>query len=346
MMPRRAAPPATPSTVCARALLLALLLASSQSACSGGGSPSAPTTSTGPSTPPPTIPAQGTAATLDVANWNIEWFGDAGNGPTNEALQAQNIRTVMSALDMDVWGLAEVVNAAQFQQLVAGLSGYTGVLANEAAVQGGATYYSDFSNGEQKVALVWKSALASLVSAKVILTDRNTEFAGRPPVEFTLRVTLNGSTDLAVFIVLHAKAGATTDDWNRRDPASTALKAYLDATYPTQKVWVIGDWNDDVDASITPGRPSPYANFVADQPRYTFPTRALSLTSVSSTTGFADFIDHQLATNEAQALYAANSAQAFRADTYLTNYATTTSDHYPVISRWQWGGALRSTAVR
>jgi hypothetical protein len=30
-----------------------------------------------------TIPAKGTASTLDIASWNLEWFGDTGNGPTN-----------------------------------------------------------------------------------------------------------------------------------------------------------------------------------------------------------------------------------------------------------------------
>jgi hypothetical protein len=325
-------------------LSLALLLLS---ACSGGGSaPSAPTPSGSSTTPAPAIPAQGTATTLDIGNWNVEWFGDAENGPANEALQAQNVRSVMNALDVDVWGLVEVVSAAQFQQLVAGLTGFAGALATDAAVRNGALYYGDYNNAEQKVALVWKTSVASLVDAKVILAERNLDFAGRPPVEFTLRVTLNGVTENAVFIVLHAKAGATSDDWNKRDPASAALKAYLDATYPTQKVWVIGDWNDDVDTSIAPGKASPYANFVLDAARYAFPTRALSLAGVSSTTGFGDFIDHQLATNEALALLAGNATQAFRADGYIANYATTTSDHYPVLSRWNWGSAGSRSIAR
>ncbi|NAS25877.1 PKD domain-containing protein [Herbidospora sp. NEAU-GS84] len=282
------------------------------------------------------VPSQGSATQLDVGNWNIEWFGATGNGPTNEALQQQNVRDVMAGAGMDVWGLSEIVSTSAFNTLVAGLPGYTGVVANDPIVTNGAQYYSDFSNAEQKVALVWRSSMATLVSAKVILTGQNSNFAGRPPVEFTLRGTFDGVTRDLVFIVVHAKAGSDQAAWNLRNPASQALKSYLDSTYPTQNVFVIGDWNDDVDTSITSGKASPYANFVNDAARYTFPTRALSLAGVSSTAGYPDFIDHQLTTNEVQAKYVAGSAKAFQPQAYIPNYASTTSDHYPVFSRYDF----------
>ncbi|WP_239514385.1 lamin tail domain-containing protein [Streptosporangium sp. 'caverna'] len=283
-----------------------------------------------------TVPSQGSATQLDVGNWNVEWFGDTGTGPTNEALQQANVRDVMAGANMDVWGLSEVVSTSAFNTLVSGMPGFTGVLANNPIVTNGPQYYSDFSNAEQKVALVWRSSMASLVSAKVILTSQNSNFAGRPPVEFTLRGTFDGATRDLVFIVLHAKAGSTQDALNLRNPASQALKSYLDSTYPTQDVFVIGDWNDDVDTSITTGNASPYANFVNNTARYGFPTRALSLAGVASTTGFPDFIDHQLNTNEVNAKYVAGSATAFQPQAYVANYASTTSDHYPVLARYNF----------
>ncbi|MCB5170470.1 lamin tail domain-containing protein [Streptomyces bambusae] len=283
------------------------------------------------------VPSQGSPTQLDVGNWNVEWFGAPDFGPTDEALQQQNVRDVMAGADMDVWGLSEVVSTSAFDTLVAGMPGYTGVVANDPIVTNGAQYYSDFGNTEQKVALVWRSSMATLVSAKVILTNQNSNFAGRPPVEFTLRGTFDGVTRDLVFIVLHAKAGATQDAWNLRNPASQALKSYLDTTHPAQNVFVIGDWNDDVDTSITPGKASPYANFVNDAARYTFPTRALSLAGVPSTAGYPDFIDHQLTTNEVQAKYVAGSATAFQPQPYVPNYTTTTSDHYPVLARYDFG---------
>ncbi|WP_432016640.1 lamin tail domain-containing protein [Streptomyces hydrogenans] len=289
------------------------------------------------------VPSQGSPTQLDVGNWNVEWFGAPDFGPTDEALQQQNVHDVMAGADMDVWGLSEVVSTSAFDTLVASMPGYTGVVANDPIVTNGAQYYSDFGDTEQKVALVWRSSMATLVSAKVILTDQNSNFAGRPPVEFTLRGTFDGVTRDLVFIVLHAKAGATQDAWNLRNPASQALKSYLDTTHPARNVFVLGDWNDDVDTSITSGKTSPYANFVNDEARYTFPTRALSLAGVASTTSYPDFIDHQLITDEVQAKYVVGSATAFQPQAYVPNYAATTSDHYPVLARYDFvlggGGA-------
>ena len=60
-----------------------------------------------------------------------------------------------------------------------------------------------------------------------------------------------------VVIVLHMKAFDDVPSWQRRQSAANALKSYLDTNYPTQKVIVVGDWNDDVDTSITAGQASP-----------------------------------------------------------------------------------------
>lgn len=291
----------------------------------------------GPSAGLATVPAQGTAGSLDIGNWNIEWFGDAANGPTNDALQLSNVRDVIAGADIDIWGFEEVVDTTEWNQLKAQLPGYTGILANESIVTDGPAFYSGFSNTEQKVALLFKSSVATLLGARIILTANDYDFAGRPPMEVKLRVTLNGVTEDVVVIVLHNKCCSDDASWQRRQNASVALKNYLDTTYPTQKVWVIGDWNDDTDVSITVGSPTPWANFLNDPARYTFPTKALSDAGISSSTGYPDFIDHQLFTNEGGAIYIANSATAFRADTYVPSYATTTSDHFPVYSRYNWG---------
>ncbi|HSU15337.1 lamin tail domain-containing protein [Longimicrobium sp.] len=321
-------------------LSLGALLAFGVAACD---TPSAvPARSPAPSAPRAVvIPAQGTAATLDIGNWNLEWFGDASNGPSNDALQLQNAQDVITGSDLDVWGLVEIVDATEWNALKT-LSGYTGILANDAAVTGGSTWYTAT---EQKPALLWKTAAASLVSAKVILTANDNDFAGRPPLEVKLHVTLNGGSEDIVFIVLHMKAFNDVASWQRRQNAAVALKSYLDATYPTQKVIVVGDWNDDVDTSITAGQPSPYANFVADAARYSFPTTALTNAGIASTVSFTDMIDHQLETNELAATYVAGSVKVYRVDSYISSYGTTTSDHYPVLSRYTYGGSAPSLTV-
>jgi endonuclease/exonuclease/phosphatase family metal-dependent hydrolase len=276
------------------------------------------------------VPAEGSSTTLDFGTWNLEWFGDSNEGPSNETLQLENVRDVVLGTDLDIWGFQEVVNATHFSNLLSQLPGYAGFLANDPSVTDGPAYYSDFDNNEQKVGIVYKTGMASVQSARVILTAFDYEWAGRPPLEVKMSVTVNGVTENIVVIVLHAKAGTGGTDYERRLKASEALKSYLDSTYPSGKVIVIGDFNDDVDVSIVRPKASPYANFVNDSADYRFPTKALSDAGISSTVYYRDMVDHHLGTNEFWAVYVPTSAEVLRVDQYIADYDQTTSDHYPV----------------
>jgi endonuclease/exonuclease/phosphatase family metal-dependent hydrolase len=281
------------------------------------------------------VAPRGAAATLDIANWNIEFFGDTGNGPTSEPLQFANVRDAIVGTDFDVWALEEVSSGTAFRNLVTQLPGYAGIIANDATVTGGTGSYSA---NEQKPALVWKTSLATLVSARIILAANNTDFAGRPPLEVRLSIRLNGVTQERIFIVLHMKAFADAESRQRRARASTALKAFLDSTFPTQRVIVLGDWNDDLDTSITSGQPTPYANFVGDPVRYTFTTRPLTDARIATTCDFSDAIDHQMVTNELAGDRIASSVEAYDLELQIPNYCDTTSDHLPVLVRYAFGG--------
>lgn len=285
------------------------------------------------------VPAEGSSSTLDFGTWNLEWFGYTAEGPSNESLQLANVRDVISGTDLDIWGVQEVVDVPHFNSLVSQLSGYAGFLANDPSVTDGAAYYSDFDGTEQKVGIIYKTSILTVQSARVILTAYDYEWAGRPPLEVKGSISLNGTTENVVIIVLHAKAGTSSSDWDRRNAASAALKSYLDSTYPSGKVIVIGDFNDDVDVSITKPKASPYANFVADSTDYRFPTKALSDAGITSTVYYRDMIDHHLGTNEFWGVYVPASAEVLRVDQYIADYDQTTSDHYPVKTQYTHGGS-------
>jgi len=285
------------------------------------------------------IPPQGTATTLDFGTWNLEWFGDVENGPGDEALQLENVQHIIAGLDMDLWGVEEVTSVPQFNDLISQLDGYDGFLANDPFVTDGSAYYSDYDDNELKVGLIYKTAIITVHSAKVILTDYDYEFAGRPPVEVQLTADIDGTAQDLTVILLHAKAGSGRDDWDRRNTASAAMKSYLDATWPTAVVMTIGDFNDDVDKSITRPKDSPYKNFVDDGSDYTFPTKELSDAGISSTVYYDDMIDHHLCTNELMIIYVNGSVQVFPADQYVDDYDQTTSDHYPVLSSYALSGS-------
>ncbi len=283
-----------------------------------------------------TVPAKGTATTLDVAGWNLEWFGDPSRGPSNDTLQRQNAYDVLSGADIDLWGLQEIVSAAQFNTMKSQLAGYAGFLSNDPIVTGGS---SSYTSSEQKLGFLYKTSVASVQSARVILTAYDYDFAGRPPLEVKLSVTLNGQADNVVVIVLHMKAISDSSSHQRRLNASNALKSYLDTTYPTQKVFVVGDFNDDLDTSITSGKPTPYANFLADAADYQFPTKVLTDAGISSTASGGATLDHHLVTNELALSLVPGSTEVYRVDNYIPSYASTTSDHFPIVSRYTWGGA-------
>ncbi|GHG78334.1 putative Ig domain-containing protein [Comamonas sp. JC664] len=298
-----------------------------------------------------TLTVRETGSTFTVGHWNLEWFGAPNQGPPDSTspggptddLQIAYARDIIRESGANVWGLVEMVDAADFATLKSQLPGYEGFLANDTShVPNGPAYYS---TGEQKPGILYDSSTLTLQNAQLILTAYDADFGGRPPlrVDFTAR-TRDMDTQLVV-IVLHLKAFADETSYGQRQRSSAALKDYLDQHLPTERVLVIGDWNDDVDQSITRGGngvylPTPFAPFVEDTQRYTFITAPLSWAGERTTVGHRDAVDHTLASNEMAEEYLSGSVQILRPDLTipLPNYGNIVSDHYPVISRYALGG--------
>ncbi|MFO0594966.1 MAG: endonuclease/exonuclease/phosphatase family protein [Myxococcaceae bacterium] len=277
-----------------------------------------------------TLPSEDRATTLDVGSWNVEWFGSPDDGPLDDALQQKNVTLVLQQLKLDLVGLVEVVDPAAFTRVVEQLPGYEGLLVTDPRVTDGTKYYSA---REQKVALVFKSRF-HVDSARVVVPEAAYNFGGRPPMEVTLSFTENGAPRTLVVVVAHFKAMANYDGWNRRTLASASYKAWLDATYARRWVLTIGDWNDDLDVSTYQHRLSPFSNFVGDATRYSFTTQALTASNTSTTATFGSTIDHHMATAALATRFQAGSAKVVRPDVVVPNYALTTSDHYPVVTRY------------
>ncbi|HEX8820332.1 MAG TPA: lamin tail domain-containing protein [Archangium sp.] len=279
----------------------------------------------------------GTGLSFSLANWNIEWFGDTANGPTDEVKQLDNVQTVIAGAGLDFWGLAELVDTTAFNTLKQRLPGYDGFLSNDSSIPYGSSYYSTY---EQKVGILYRTDVVTVKSAQLILTESEQYFAFRPPLRVDLRLTRDGTSVDLVAIVLHMKALTDTSSYGRRKDAALVLKNYLDTQLPNERVIVLGDWNDDVDVSIvwdsasSSYLPTPYQNFLDAPADYTFVTQPLSIARQRSTVSFPDFIDHQLYSNELAANYVSGSAQVLKPNIY--QYGNTTSDHYPVLSRFSF----------
>jgi hypothetical protein len=112
----------------------------------------------------------------------------------------------------------------------------------------------------------------------------------------------------------------------------------------------LGDFNDDLDRTIAPttgaDTVSSYNNFVADSTdavSYRSVTLPLSNFKTQSTTGFDNMIDHVVVSNEMEPRIVNLSATVYtdiEELTGITDFATSTSDHYPVMAQFRFGGTL------
>jgi hypothetical protein len=298
-----------------------------------------------------------TEKTLEVVNWNIEWFGstESGNGPTNKNLQQTNVSTVLNSLNADIYALAEVVDTVRLQNVVAQLSASTGhPYAFQVSRFGSYADNSqdpDYAN-DQKLAFVYRTDVISNPSTGIGLLRcsqavncpaYNAWASGRFPYLMSADVTLAGVTKRVNFIVIHAKANSTAtsaNDYARRKLGATLLKDLLEAQYPGQNTLIVGDYNDVLEGTIATGvtpAVSSYDVLVSDSTKYVSLTLPLARAGAQSTASYATVIDNVIATKPLASYYIRGTA-AIRTDVaaQIASYASTTSDHYPVFTRYSF----------
>ena len=291
--------------------------------------------------------------TLEVVNWNVEWFGSlvSGHGPTDKVLQQNNISTVLNFLQADVYGLGEVVDSVRLQNVTTALSAATGKPYAWAISRYGS--YGDNPQDpdyvdDQKLAFIYRTDVVSTPTFQGLLRCTQAQgcpaydawAGGRFPYLMRANVTLDGVTRLVNFIMIHAKANATAtspNDYARRAAGATQLKNLLDTSYAGQNTLIVGDYNDVLNGTIATGvtpAVSSYNVFLQD-PNYVPLTLPLANASQQSTVSYATVIDNVIATAPMAGYYISGTA-AVRTDAaaLVTNYGNTTSDHYPVFSRY------------
>ena len=301
------------------------------------------------------------AITLEVVNWNIEWFGSTSNGPTNDAQQEQNVRTILQNIGADLYGLTEVVDETRLANVVSTMPGYAYVISNF----GSHTNPNetpppapDALAQAQKLAFVYKTSVFSNVTTTALLsagintpadvstTSYNNWSSGRYPFMMSADVTLDGVTKNIKFILIHAKANTspTATSYNRRKAGSDELHALLNTTYATDNVVLLGDYNDDLDQTITDGINPPttsYVAFTSDASNYSFVTLPLSQAGKRSTVSHDNVIDHVIISSELGSNFMNASANILTdVSGLVSNYASTTSDHYPVFTRYAFSATL------
>jgi endonuclease/exonuclease/phosphatase family metal-dependent hydrolase len=293
------------------------------------------------------------ASTFKVVNWNIEWFGGS-LGPTDNNLQQANVLRAMQQMNADVYALGEIVNVTNLQAVVNAMPGYAFILADFCSASTNATG----CRSDQKLAFVYKTSTVTRLNHRGVMRVGGSVNAsynwsnGRFPFLMEADVLSNGLTNRVQFIALHAKAN-TADfitSYNRRKAGASELRDSLVLRNPTGNWIVLGDYNDDLDRTITsqvaPDTTSSYISFL-NEPSFVNVTLPLSLGKQRSTVSFPDVIDHVTISNEMNRFYIANSARILRTEmeSLIPSYGTTTSDHYPVMTEYLFSQAIANSTV-
>ncbi len=270
------------------------------------------------------VPTIGDSLQLEIANWNLNWLGKIGYGPSNETLQQNNIIDVIKKSEIDIWTFCEVSNNFVFDSMMQQLPEYAYTICNYLP--------------EQKTAIVYKKSLFKLIKSELIGTKQKDSFSTlRFPFQVSLKPLVPMGIDTLFLIALHLKANIGTSTellnaYNSRIRSGQWLKMYLNQQHNKRFCMVLGDWNDDIDESIYNGLPSPFAPMLDLGFDFTFITKTFSDNHIGTTTSYPEAIDHQLISKPLKAYYVSNSTKLFTLNQYIPNYSNTTSDHYPVYS--------------
>ncbi|TDH18317.1 T9SS type A sorting domain-containing protein [Segetibacter sp. 3557_3] len=303
------------------------------------------------------------AKTLEVVNWNIEWFGSPTFGPINDSLQEQNVKTIMLNIGADLFGLTEVVDTARLGRVVRAMPGYTFVVSDFGSHTNPTVPGNGPLSDAQKLAFVYKTGLFSNVTTGALLSqgtntaadaasaNYNNWSSGRYPYLMNADVNLGGITKNIKFILIHAKANTspTITSYARRKDGADSLYKQLNTYYISDNIILFGDFNDDLDQTITAGINPPvtsYYSIVADSANYPALTLPLSRARKKSTAGFNDMIDHVIVSNEMRSFYINNSANVLSdVSTLVSAYASTTTDHFPIFTRYAFDQSVLSLGL-
>ena len=282
----------------------------------------------------------GTDTTLEVATWNLEFFA--------ERRQVKIAKTIdiMTTLKIDLYGVEEISDTTDFNQLVAGLPGHSGRLSPDRY----------FDGSYQKTGFLWDSSFITASNIHVpaefdsnsyhfpddyLVQDSNSQgdvVPGndpfpRPPLEGTFRAVKNGRTYEFNAIVMHLKAGKNNaDDQLRRREATYIIENYLAkqaAQNPTRKYILLGDWNDALNDQ--PMALNSFRALLEEPDDYTFLTTPM-VTRGDLSSHPIGLVDHVMVNRAACGDFSTGRVTTMRLDLVYPGYSSDVSDHRPVVA--------------
>lgn len=315
------------------------------------------------------------ADTFDIVTYNLEFFGtdvkDKTNkefGPTDDALQIENVAKVMNKLNADVYVVQEVSDEPALDALVQKIS-VNGKTFDKVISPSWSYSFKplDPNFPPQKLVVIYNTQTATVKNTKVMFKDLYEQIraksvtlnnypspdgddgdffsSGRLPYMVQIETNIGGVKKLLNLVDLHARANSGSDmnKYNMRKYDAQVLKDSLDRYYANSNLIILGDYNDDVDESVINPNPSSYKMFVDDKTNYTPLTLEISKAGAYSYLSSNGFLDHIMISNELNDQYIENSIAVYDPRKDIVDYTNTTSDHGPVIARFQLKQDVLST---
>ncbi len=305
------------------------------------------------------------ADTFDVVTYNLEFFGTDVKGtdgfefgPTNDDLQIENVAKVMNKLNADVYVVQEVSDDPSIDKLIdqININGKT----FEKTISTSWSYSFDPADPNfppQKLVVLYNTQTTTVKKSRVMFKKLYDEVragtttlpnypggngasffaSGRLPYLIQIETNIGGVKKEINLINIHARANSGSDisRYNMRKYDAELLKDSLDVNYPNSNLIILGDFNDDVKASVITPNPSSYEAFVNDTNNYDALTLGISQAGAYSFLSSGGFLDHIVISNELTDEYIPNSIAVYDPRTDIVNYTTNTSDHGPVIARFE-----------
>ncbi|MDQ6531905.1 T9SS-dependent choice-of-anchor J family protein [Flavobacterium sp. LHD-85] len=317
--------------------------------------------------------------TFDVVTYNLEFFGSdvkdkTGKefGPTNDALQIENVAKVMNKLNADVYVVQEVSDDPSIDALIQKININGKTFDKVVSTSWSYSFQAlDPYFPPQKLVVLYNTQTITVKSTKVLFKDLYDQIrlntvvltgypgtdtpqenddsffsSGRLPFLVQVEANIGGIKKELNLIDLHARANSGTDisKYNQRKYDIDYLKDALDAEYPDVNLILLGDFNDDVKAWVgNANTASSYKKFVDDSTNYNALTWDISQAGAYSFLSSQGFLDHILISNELNDDYITNSIAVYDPRNDIANYTTTTSDHGPVIARFELKQDVLST---
>ena len=259
---------------------------------------------------------------LRIITWNVSWLGHPDYPPADDVRQVERVGDVLRKQAADLYALQEIGSVRAFEAVIEALGGrYSGILTQRTA--------------GQRLGVIYRNeVLRQLSATDAPLAGDSYVFAGRPPLFARFALRGAGEGNQLLIVILHLKAFADLESYERRLRAIELLKSHLDNEPVNTRLVVLGDFNDTLRESIAAERDSPLRLFRRDSLRYRVATAGLEDVAgytycASSACDAGAVFDHVILSASLDAW----TPVARRVDEAMhrtPDFVSTTSDHLPV----------------